>query len=1033
MGIQWGTPIKISEETTVEHTVSTGNLLARNFAGDPYVLVQLVIDDNVRYDAQRSIPATVSFDFKDGLQETPHPVVVSASGKNLLHAGDIQVFLNGFEADSAPSVKAVISELPIEPEAVIGFDWTGEEPIDNSEGNGIAYNDVDGILYHIANEGQLPGTASGLVLISLDPVDHTEISRVLLEGTAGGSPYFNPLALPGTPYIAVPLEAPTRKLAVYNSLTGEEVASWPEDADATMSWRAVMPYKSKYLFLGVNVKSSSPHYRKMYVATVDPIGGTIVVSRQAVVEWDSVQGVIFQPGRNSLAFTSFFALGNLRDLYELRWDGASLEMGLLVTFEQDTRDCLYDGKTELVICPQYTDFVSTGRMIKGINPDTGAEEFSYDTTVRLDGAGVTAFNIGRFWPIEGFIFFRNGLAIYLFDIEARQLSLWATITNADAYMVIHQLGSWFYYERVGEIEWREVQIAKFEAGYVPLDTVLTRILALSGWQPEDLTFDGLSVVGVPGFVIDRDTNASTPVSLLSQIFDFSFTDIGSGMYFQKAVRDLYFTPDAVIDYDELERIDGKSIATQDEPDSRTPSTLILDYISIDSGYQRRQVSSIRPGGVFDVTESLREETISAPVVLFDDDAIELVHERHFSLLEFQRIHSFALPKRYMRLVPGNILQINRPDDTPLVVEITKIGLGTGPRMAVECRDFQSSVSTSVATDGAEPLLPGASSNGYASRYIDIDSALVADGDDTGGDGLRRYGVLTSRGQAGWPGATKREGNAPADLAISMTQSNSPVSIIGSALNALGSPESPWLIDEDNTLTLQLSTAAPADLESVTTTEMLAGANRFYLGKPGRWEILHFRDAVVNDDATVTLSGLIRGWRGTDANCDNHQVGDEFYLYDPDTLHRQIYSPDFLNTLRYYKAVGIGFNPTIGVAEVRTIEGNAERPYAPVNLAAEISGPDVLIEFDWRSRLNHLAILTGDADTVFGEAEMAFEIDIWNGSGVLRTLEAATNSVVYSAADIATDFGSIPATLTFDVYQLSAQVGRGYAGTATITL
>jgi len=47
--------------------------------------------------------------------------------------------------------------------------------------------------------------------------------------------------------------------------------------------------------------------------------------------------------------------------------------------------------------------------------------------------------------------------------------------------------------------------------------------------------------------------------------------------------------------------------------------------------------------------------------------------------------------------------------------------------------------------------------------------------------------------------------------------------------------------------------------------------------------------------------------------------------------------------------------------------------------------------------------------------------------VVRTLAASTPAATYSAADQTTDFGGPQASLTFNVYQISAQYGRGIAG------
>jgi hypothetical protein len=56
----------------------------------------------------------------------------------------------------------------------------------------------------------------------------------------------------------------------------------------------------------------------------------------------------------------------------------------------------------------------------------------------------------------------------------------------------------------------------------------------------------------------------------------------------------------------------------------------------------------------------------------------------------------------------------------------------------------------------------------------------------------------------------------------------------------------------------------------------------------------------------------------------------------------------------------------------------------------------------------------------------------DGSGnVLRTIAANSPACVYTAAQQLTDFGAAQTTLSVRVYQLSATVGRGWPGFATL--
>ncbi len=72
------------------------------------------------------------------------------------------------------------------------------------------------------------------------------------------------------------------------------------------------------------------------------------------------------------------------------------------------------------------------------------------------------------------------------------------------------------------------------------------------------------------------------------------------------------------------------------------------------------------------------------------------------------------------------------------------------------------------------------------------------------------------------------------------------------------------------------------------------------------------------------------------------------------------------------------------------------------------------------------------DVPLNEASEAYEVDVLDGAGaVVRTLSSTSPSVTYTAADQTTDFGAPQAAVDVAVYQLSAAVGRGFAGRATV--
>jgi hypothetical protein len=108
---------------------------------------------------------------------------------------------------------------------------------------------------------------------------------------------------------------------------------------------------------------------------------------------------------------------------------------------------------------------------------------------------------------------------------------------------------------------------------------------------------------------------------------------------------------------------------------------------------------------------------------------------------------------------------------------------------------------------------------------------------------------------------------------------------------------------------------------------------------------------------------------------------------------------------------------------------ALRPLSPVHLSAARTVDGV--EFAWVRR-TRLDCESWDIDEIpLGEDREAYELDVLSGTTVVRTLPAATSSVLYPAADEIADFGSAQSTLFVRVAQLSATVGRGIAAEAIL--
>jgi hypothetical protein len=214
-----------------------------------------------------------------------------------------------------------------------------------------------------------------------------------------------------------------------------------------------------------------------------------------------------------------------------------------------------------------------------------------------------------------------------------------------------------------------------------------------------------------------------------------------------------------------------------------------------------------------------------------------------------------------------------------------------------------------------------------------------------------------------------------------------------------------------------------ELVSVTDAQVLAGLNAALIGR----EIIQYATATLVGTGTYDLSRLLRGRRGTEWAISLHNSGEKFIPL-PGGLSR--INSSARNALRYYKAVKAGdsLTDTTAVAFSNTQVGL--KPFSPTYVQGARDGSSNLT-ISWLRRSRIGSAWGTVIDMPLGEDAESYQIDIMQGSTVKRTINATTPTAAYSATDQTTDFGSPQASILVNIYQISATVGRGTVGIATI--
>lgn len=423
-------------------------------------------------------------------------------------------------------------------------------------------------------------------------------------------------------------------------------------------------------------------------------------------------------------------------------------------------------------------------------------------------------------------------------------------------------------------------------------------------------------------------------------------------------------------------------------------------------------------------ETKNQKIMSLPFSLTPQQARQLAEAHLYSEWENRSSYAINLWRAlYLLLDPGDWIQFVYEGLT-FIARIVSCDVGRGAVVGLACvaddpRDY---VSEAVGETNAAFVSPVSRTLAQTILYL-LDMPLLRDGDaNPGGSGF--YAAMGSL-SPDWLSASLFESSDDVNFSF-LDNSDGPVAF-GGALTILAAPRSPWDWDTVNSLTVQMQSGT---LAGDTDINVMNGANALIVGD----EIIQFADCVDNGGGSFTVSRLLRGRRGTEWACGTH-VADETVIAVTvaGALLREQRPLAEIGQLRHYRGVTGGDVVTDAPDNDLTLAGNDLKPYAPCHIGGFLdANSNVLITWMRRTRVGW-ASLSQDPVPLSEDSEL-YDVDILNGSGVvIRTIaNVSVPTAIYLATQIATDFGTLPTNgVTVKVYQKSAQVGRGFAGTGVV--
>lgn len=454
---------------------------------------------------------------------------------------------------------------------------------------------------------------------------------------------------------------------------------------------------------------------------------------------------------------------------------------------------------------------------------------------------------------------------------------------------------------------------------------------------------------------------------------------------------------------------GQVLWTQDrEMDSQLPQKLVFNYKDIDADFEPNQQYSER------FINSANQEILQIPIVFTADEAAQKVDVLHsIRLIERTYFPAFRLPPTYRDSEPSDVVTVELSDTESQEIRLEKVDLQQD--QSVVCQATRHAVPIYVSDAVGQGSYPRDDSVGAGgpSFYILVDCAVTDPSDNTPGFNSFMSGIYEN-----WIGGNIWEtpDDGGAWNSVVGFSDNCTIGICNGVLTEHGG----HLVDVGGSLNVSLYTGQLVD----TDIDGLWGeVNLAAYGNIGRWEVIAFQDVVENADGTFTLSRFLRGRRGSEWATGLHEEGDYLIPLVQENVRFIGRSESQINENFVFRGMTIG-RPLANAKETdfRYVAENLT-PLSPVQASADRDGADNLAaSFRARSRLSQCWLQEGLIPV--GEETEAYEIDVLDGSSVVRTIEVAVPAFEYTAAQQTTDFGSPQPSIDFEIYQISAAVGRG---------
>lgn len=556
-----------------------------------------------------------------------------------------------------------------------------------------------------------------------------------------------------------------------------------------------------------------------------------------------------------------------------------------------------------------------------------------------------------------------------------------------------------------------------------LDQIVLDLCERSGMDSAQVDVTALASTNVLGYCVTRNTDAKSAMAPLLMAYFFGAVESDFVLKFVPRGGAIAMTiPEADMGLE----AEGYELEETIAQEHDLPKTIDVLYADPALDYQPGKQSRRRNARV---VTTKNKSTMELPLTLDGDTAAQIADIAIRVIWDERNQYAFKLSRSlYLQLDATDVIAFGYQGSS-YVARIAKATIGQDRILELAAMSEDSHSYLSVQTGSASPGFPPQILNPAAGSALYLMDLPLLEDTDSASDGNTGYYFAMSSPATGWPGAVLQDspdGSNYTQVGFSTT----PIGYgpVGPATPAPPAPMGADVIDNTTQLVVRVF-ANGFSPSSTTLLNVLNGANALILGS----EVIQYVNATLNADGSYTLSTLLRGRRGTEWACGIHTTG-EVALFVPTGLHRNLVPLSQIGLPQFFRVVTIGQTPgNAGVQNV-TLQGNDLKPLSPCSISGSRDGSNNLtIAWLRRTRIGgEQDWLDGVLDVPLSEASEAYSVDIIVSGIVVRTISGLTSPTAsYPASEQTTD-GITPGNpVTLNVYQISAAVGRGFPGAATV--